>query len=412
MQLIHESKRRKRFWNACPRSLLTAVAASFLGGQASGQLAITEVLSSPSANGIQRDDFWELTNFGPTPVDLSAFWFRDQGGFSGAANLAELWLATRMDPPWIGAGESILFAKATLGKLTTAEQFVGWWGSRNLPPGQKVILYSGYGFSSQSDAVQLWEVTPELTNLVQRVELFSSLPGKSFSYDRLTGSLSTFSSAGEGGAFVAAETDDVGSPGWTTGPVPLRLLSGPASARVDGGGAFTLSAKCVGLPAPHYQWRFNGSPIAGASGQSLTLDPVTSADEGEYTVQVRNGLEQLVTPPAKVTVNILPTCATILKPPSDVELTPGQTAIFHVDTAGYPTPSFQWRFNGVDIRGANSRTYAVAGAEKSVEGIYSVEVRNPQCTTNASARLSVVPVPTLMVTEAMALPYNHVALGP
>jgi hypothetical protein len=61
--------------------------------QAQGQLAITEVLSSPSTNPVTRgEDYWELTNFGTEDVDLSSFWFRDEGGFSYAIpNLADLW---------------------------------------------------------------------------------------------------------------------------------------------------------------------------------------------------------------------------------------------------------------------------------------------------------------------------------
>jgi hypothetical protein len=129
-----------------------------------------------------------------------------------------------------------------------------------------------------------------------------------------------------------------------------------------------------------------------------------AADAGDYTVEVSNGLTNILTPPATLTVNLSNRCATIVRAPADIAVTPGQTAVFQVEVRGYPVPEFRWQFNGTDIPDATNATLWVAGGDESRVGLYSVHVTNPLCTTNASARLSVVPVPRLVVTEAMASP--------
>ncbi len=389
--------------------MLLVISGALSTRDAAAQLAITEVLSAPSTSSV--DDFWELTNFGTNSIDLTSCWFRDRGGFTSAVNLSNLWAATRADQPIIYPGESIVFTRRVTGVLTTPEDFRHWWGETRLPPDLKIIFYSGFGFSAQGDdEVMLWQVTPERTNLVHRVELVPSLPGRTFTYDPLTGAMDTFSAAAVDVAFVAATTDDVGSPGFTTGPVPLRVVTGPVGAEVDGGAPFTFAVKAYGLSIPQYQWYFNGEPIPDATARTFTLPAVGSADAGQYTVALDNGLERIVTAPATITVNTQPRCVTIVRPPVDLEVTPGQTAFFRVEVRGYPLATFQWQFNGVDIPGATSSTYAVAGADESRIGTYTVHISNPLCSTNASAHLNVVPVPNLCITEAMTNPNNRDAL--
>jgi hypothetical protein len=109
-----------------------------------------------------------------------------------------------------------------------------------------------------------------------------------------------------------------------------------------------------------------------------------------------------------LTVNTQESCATIVRPLRDIEVTPGQTAIFRVETRGYPLPSFRWQFNGKDISGATSDAYSVANVNEIRIGLYTVYVTNPLCATNVSARLSVAPASNLVITEAMASPTNKV----
>jgi hypothetical protein len=52
----------------------------------------------------------------------------------------------------------------------------------------------------------------------------------------------------------------------------------------------------------HYQWRFNGEPIAGATGPTLTLEELDPEDTGDYSVEVTEGARQIVTPEARLEV--------------------------------------------------------------------------------------------------------------
>ena len=50
----------------------------------------------------------------------------------------------------------------------------------------------------------------------------------------------------------------------------------------------TFNVMATGLPAPGYQWRFNGTNIAGANGSSYTRNNSQYADAGNYSVIASN----------------------------------------------------------------------------------------------------------------------------
>jgi hypothetical protein len=70
--------------------------------------------------------------------------------------------------------------------------------------------------------------------------------------------------------------------------VPPTIGLEPASATVATGGATTLSVAASGYPL-FYQWSLNGTNIAGANGSTLSLNNISAATMGVYTVTVTNG---------------------------------------------------------------------------------------------------------------------------
>jgi pectin methylesterase-like acyl-CoA thioesterase len=70
--------------------------------------------------------------------------------------------------------------------------------------------------------------------------------------------------------------------------VPPQITLQPASLTVTNGQAAGLTVVATGVPGPTFQWRKNGSPIAGATNTSLTFAPATPADIGTYSVVVQN----------------------------------------------------------------------------------------------------------------------------
>ena len=66
----------------------------------------------------------------------------------------------------------------------------------------------------------------------------------------------------------------------------------------------------AGTPPLSYQWRLNGTNLAGATGTSLTLSNVQPALAGNYTVRVTNAFGSAISSNAVLTVNQAPGCAT------------------------------------------------------------------------------------------------------
>ena len=64
----------------------------------------------------------------------------------------------------------------------------------------------------------------------------------------------------------------------------------PADAARAVGESITFSTTVGGFPTPTLQWRFNGSPIAGATGNSLTLSDLGTVRSGSYDVVATNSV--------------------------------------------------------------------------------------------------------------------------
>ena len=66
----------------------------------------------------------------------------------------------------------------------------------------------------------------------------------------------------------------------------------PQSQTVIVGDLVIFTVAAGGVPAPSYQWRFNGNPIPSASQASYTIAGVRTNDAGNYTVTISNAVGQ------------------------------------------------------------------------------------------------------------------------
>ena len=67
------------------------------------------------------------------------------------------------------------------------------------------------------------------------------------------------------------------------------ITSQPASQTVSAGAGVTFTVGATGSPPLGYQWRCNGTNLAGATNSSLSLTNVQAASAGAYDVVVSNG---------------------------------------------------------------------------------------------------------------------------
>jgi len=69
-------------------------------------------------------------------------------------------------------------------------------------------------------------------------------------------------------------------------PPSISIQPADIAVKLTSNATFTVTAS--GTPAPGYQWRFNGSPIGGATASSYTRFGVQTNDTGNYSVLVTN----------------------------------------------------------------------------------------------------------------------------
>jgi len=104
----------------------------------------------------------------------------------------------------------------------------------------------------------------------------------------------------------------------------------------------------------------------------------------------------------------------ITEQPVSQTVTVGGTAGFRVTAAGFAPISYQWKFNGQDLRGATNAALTLAGVQSRQAGAYSVRVANPYgLVLSSNARLTVNPLyPTDLVSAAQTVPQGVVTPRP
>lgn len=170
-----------------------------------------------------------------------------------------------------------------------------------------------------------------------------------------------------------------------TGALPPSITAQPQSRTVTNGGMASFSVTATGSPG--YQWRKNGTNLAGATAATFTISSAATNDAGSFTVIASNAGGSVTSTVATLTV-LVP--SGITRQPQSLTVTNGDPARFDVVAFGLPAPAYQWKFNGTAIAGATAASYEIAGAQPSNQGDYTVEIANAAGTLSSSAaRLTV-----------------------
>ncbi len=88
-------------------------------------------------------------------------------------------------------------------------------------------------------------------------------------------------------------------PGTPTNFLPVFSLL-PGGRSLGAGQSMVLSTLVSGMGALNYQWRFNGTPLTGATSSNLALSAFTAAQAGLYDVVVGSVYGAVTSPPAPV----------------------------------------------------------------------------------------------------------------
>ena len=177
-----------------------------------------------------------------------------------------------------------------------------------------------------------------------------------------------------------------------TTPIPPVITSQPQGATVNTGATLALTVAATGTPTPTYQWRKDGVPVAGAMSTTLVLANIAASAAGNYTVVATNPAGSVMSNVAAVTVTSGPssTAPVITSQPQGATVNASSTLALTVAATGTPTPTYQWRKDGVAISGATSNTLVLPSATSSAAGNYTVVVSNSLgAITSNSATVSV-----------------------
>lgn len=160
-----------------------------------------------------------------------------------------------------------------------------------------------------------------------------------------------------------------------------------------------------GQEIPYYE--NPGGKYTGSNGSRLTVNNVTAADLGTYTVTVINAGGIVTSLPARLATGT-PTPPIVTAPPSSAIVNSGSTIALTVSATGNPPPTFQWYLNNVPIPGANTDTLLIPSVTMAQGGAYTVIVTNSAGTaTSTPAQVQVTSgqpsrLPNLSVRTALA----------
>ena len=158
-----------------------------------------------------------------------------------------------------------------------------------------------------------------------------------------------------------------------TGAFNPVIITQPASLSVPAGGTASFIVEAIG--ASSFQWYKDGTAIPGATGTSLSMTNVQTANAGSYKVVVSNNAGTSVTSNAAILiVNYTP--PTITTQPVSVAALQGQTVTFSVTATGSAPLIYQWLKNGVPIPSATAATLTLSNVQASDADTYTVVITN------------------------------------
>jgi hypothetical protein len=155
--------------------------------------------------------------------------------------------------------------------------------------------------------------------------------------------------------------------------VPPSITAQPQTRTVKAGSSVTFSVTASGTAPLSYQWYRNNSAVAGATAASYKISATQPSDAGDYKVTVSNVAGELDSASATLTVQYVPV---ITGQPQSQNAKIGETVAFSVAAAAIPAPTYQWKFNSVNIPGAISNSYTLISFQPTNVGNYTVVVRN------------------------------------
>jgi hypothetical protein len=177
------------------------------------------------------------------------------------------------------------------------------------------------------------------------------------------------------------------------------ILTQPVSATVAAGSNASFTVTAAGTGTLTYQWLKNGTNISGATGATLTLLNVSSADAANYSVVVANGSGS--TTSGTAVLNVLAAPSIVTQPVSQSSQL-GSNVVLSVTASGSGPLNYQWYKNGSaltsggNISGSSSNILTIVALTTNEVANYFVIVSNAiGMVTSVTATISVNTAPVI-----------------
>ena len=176
-------------------------------------------------------------------------------------------------------------------------------------------------------------------------------------------------------------------------PLPL-ITRQPSDLAATAGSNLTLTVATNATANVLYQWRRNGTPLAGATTATLALSNFQTTDAGAYTVAVTNAFGTTVSTAATLTLGAAPNAATLAltAAPQQQHAAAGTRATLSASASGTAL-TYQWKKDGVVLAPATTATYSIATATGADMGYYTVVVSSGGSAIESPAAILTVATP-------------------
>jgi hypothetical protein len=169
--------------------------------------------------------------------------------------------------------------------------------------------------------------------------------------------------------------------------LPVMFTLHPATQILPLYGTAAFTAVADGVPAPEYQWLFNGNFISGANATNLVIPNVGTNALGDYSVIAWNNYSIATSSIASLYMS-----PSLRSPFVGATAIWGKEAILSVGALGSGDLNYQWYKDGQPVPGATNTTLVFPSVQISDGGLYSVVVTSPLgSVTNTPAQLVINP---------------------
>lgn len=158
-----------------------------------------------------------------------------------------------------------------------------------------------------------------------------------------------------------------------TPSLPPSITTQPTNQTVLRGSNATFVVAATGTGTLSYQWRTNTINILSATNTSYTVTNAQPSNATNFTAVVANAFGSVTSAVTTLTVNFSPS---ISAQPQSQTVASGGNASLVVVAAGTPSPTYQWRSNGINFAGRTNATLTVTNFQSANEADYNVVAAN------------------------------------